>query len=455
MKPVSLADITYDHAIGLIQLRKEAIDAGHIQRMTPAVLADSYPMRDAGNELLKSGSVEKRAEGPGFMQNLRDGWDGLKGGVGDGWDGLKGGVKSTWNDPAGKAAIIGGGLGMAAGAGKTLMDDEDDSYIRNMLMGGTGGAALGGGLGLMANQSSRDKVQKAIEEQTEGWPPSTPTDTPEQKVEAEVDQLVEYPDPTREGELGDEANSLTPEGIKVLGEAASIYGGGKLTSRMLPSSSLDPAKWLKNVPEADMSWERVGELEGINPTPPSKIKKPNRSMGFGSPSPASVSSPASPTAEALAAAKKDPELVRKFVEGMSDDELRKVLQQNGIAPNALGNLEAAASRLSKLAPGAASEQALKNNRLGHVTAEAFPKLKALVKNVAPEFLGGGKGWKVLPRGRAGLAAALGGGLYYGGHRLTDWASGASNASRENSRKILQGLHDRRQDLREQFRKGGK
>jgi hypothetical protein len=270
MKPVSLADITYDHAIGLIQLRKEAIDAGHIQRMTPAVLADSYPMRDAGNELLKSGSVEKRAEGPGFMQNLRDGWDGLKGGVGDGWEGLKGGVRSTWNDPAGKAAIIGGGLGMAAGAGKTLMDDEDDSYIRNMLMGGTGGAALGGGLGLMANQSSRDKVQEAIEDKTEGWFPDEPQ-TPRELEDAESQRLYDYPDPIRESELGGSANSMTPEAIKYLGEGASIYGGGKVTSKMLPSSSLDPAKWLKNVPEADMKWERVGELEGINPTPPPKI----------------------------------------------------------------------------------------------------------------------------------------------------------------------------------------
>jgi hypothetical protein len=411
-------------------------------------------MRDAGNELLKSGSVEKRAEGPGFMQNLRDGWDGLKGGVGDGWEGLKGGVRSTWNDPAGKAAIIGGGLGMAAGAGKTLMDDEDDSYIRNMLMGGTGGAALGGGLGLMANQSSRDKVQEAIEDKTEGWFPDEPQ-TPRELEDAESQRLYDYPDPIRESELGGSANSMTPEAIKYLGEGASIYGGGKVTSKMLPSSSLDPAKWLKNVPEADMKWERVGELEGINPTPPPKIKKPNRTIGFGSSSPSSVSSPASPTAEALAAAKKDPELVRKFVEGMSDDELRKVLQQNGIAPNALGNLEEAKAALSKLAPGAASEQALKNNRLGHVTAEAFPKLKALFKNVAPEFLGGGKGLKMLPRGRAGLAAALGGGVYYAGHKLTDMASGSANASREHSRRILQGLHDRRQDLRDQFRKGGK
>ena len=66
MKQASLADITYEHALGLVQLRKEAIDTGDVTPLSPGTLATSFPMRDAGNRLLRSSS-EKRAAG--FMDN--------------------------------------------------------------------------------------------------------------------------------------------------------------------------------------------------------------------------------------------------------------------------------------------------------------------------------------------------------------------------------------------------
>ena len=133
MKPVSLASMTYEEGLHLLQMRKEALDSGEAKRLPAEVLGDSFFLRDAGNEMLQ----EKQAA-PDWLQNLG----------------------KTWNKQplAMKSTLIGGGLGALGGLGKTVMDDEDDSYFNNMLTGGLAGTALGGGLGLAMDSKTRGNI---------------------------------------------------------------------------------------------------------------------------------------------------------------------------------------------------------------------------------------------------------------------------------------------------------
>lgn len=133
MKPVSLASMTYEEGLQLLQMRKEALDSGEAKRLPAEVLGDSFFLRDAGNEMLQ----EKQAA-PDWLQNLG----------------------KTWNKQplAMKSTLIGGGLGALGGLGKTVMDDEDDSYFNNMLTGGLAGTALGGGLGLAMDSKTRGNI---------------------------------------------------------------------------------------------------------------------------------------------------------------------------------------------------------------------------------------------------------------------------------------------------------
>ena len=133
MKPVSLASMTYEEGLHLLQMRKEALDSGEAKRLPAEVLGDSFFLRDAGNEMLQ----EKQAA-PAWLQNLG----------------------KTWNKQplAMKSTLIGGGLGALGGLGKTVMDDEDDSYFNNMMTGGLAGTALGGGLGLAMDSKTRGNI---------------------------------------------------------------------------------------------------------------------------------------------------------------------------------------------------------------------------------------------------------------------------------------------------------
>ena len=137
MKPVSLASMTYEEGLHLLQMRKEALDSGEAKRLPAEVLGNSFFLRDAGNEMLQ----EKQAA-PAWLQNLG----------------------KTWNKQplAMKSTLIGGGLGALGGLGKTVMDDEDDSYFNNMMTGGLAGTALGGGLGLAMDSKTRGNIANRL-----------------------------------------------------------------------------------------------------------------------------------------------------------------------------------------------------------------------------------------------------------------------------------------------------
>lgn len=125
--------MTYEEGLHLLQMRKEALDSGEAKRLPAEVLGNSFFLRDAGNEMLQ----EKQAA-PAWLQNLG----------------------KTWNKQplAMKSTLIGGGLGALGGLGKTVMDDEDDSYFNNMMTGGLAGTAIGGGLGLAMDSKTRKSI---------------------------------------------------------------------------------------------------------------------------------------------------------------------------------------------------------------------------------------------------------------------------------------------------------
>ena len=138
MKPVSLADITYDEALKTLEMRKQALDSGQARRLPYSVLADSYFIRDASAAVLR----EKQAAG--FLGSLGRAFNKIA------------------PSRTAKSALIGGGAGLLGGFGKTLMDEDDDNYAGNMLTGGLGGAALGGGIGFALDPKTQESAAKRI-----------------------------------------------------------------------------------------------------------------------------------------------------------------------------------------------------------------------------------------------------------------------------------------------------
>jgi len=139
MKPVSLADISYEQGLKLLTLRKQAMDAGHIRRMTPEALANALPLANIGRSF-----AEKAAEG-GLLDSLKSGIEGAGRGITTQWNNL---------DQASRNALLSGaagtGLGALAGLGSAYTSGEGN-YLSRALRGGLAGGAVGGGLGLALN----------------------------------------------------------------------------------------------------------------------------------------------------------------------------------------------------------------------------------------------------------------------------------------------------------------
>jgi len=146
MKPVSLADISYEQGLKLLLLRKQALDAGSTQRLPPSALANSFLMDSTGKQVIKQAA--------GF-------WDQLK-------DTYQSGMNKITTDPGLQATLgyglAGAGLG-AAGAGGLAAARGEKNWKRRLLQGATAGGLLGGGLGLAMNPGS---VTKPLEDRAAG-----------------------------------------------------------------------------------------------------------------------------------------------------------------------------------------------------------------------------------------------------------------------------------------------
>jgi hypothetical protein len=139
MTPISLNNITYSQGLQLLAARKQALDSGHIQRMSKEAMATSFPLRDIGADY-----VEKIAES-GLLDSLKSGFGGMK-------DKLTSGLSSM--DPSTRNVLLSGltgaGIGAGTGAVSSLLNGDEGAGWK-ALQGGLAGGAIGGGLGLAFN----------------------------------------------------------------------------------------------------------------------------------------------------------------------------------------------------------------------------------------------------------------------------------------------------------------
>ena len=208
MKPVSLADISYEQGLQLLALRKQALDSGKLPRMPPEALATSFPLRDIAHayaekladgtmlDRLKSGIKDVGTQAQAKLQSgvnqLGEGLQGAK----KQWDGMDAPTRTALT-----AGLAGTGIGAATGVASAVRRG-DRRYGRSALRGGLAGAAMGGGLGMALTPGLADKVQSKGSElldkaqqyaKPEGapgtTPPVLPSDAEAEKLKSILDNL--------------------------------------------------------------------------------------------------------------------------------------------------------------------------------------------------------------------------------------------------------------------------
>lgn len=256
MKPVSLADITYEQGLKLIAMRKQAIDSGKVRPMTKEALDNSYMLRYVGSKVF-----EKAAEG-GWLDQIKGtlgNWgqqaqQGLKG-VGDqirqGWKGINAPTRDVL-----KKGLIGAGIGGLGGIGSSIIN-RDENWGRNALMGGIAGGAIGGGIGLATNPEAATAIQnrlrsfmKTPEEAASDSPDSSPGGAAKQPPKTpafaaeEAKRLLEIEDPelqmTEVNRRQSTADSYAPEALHGSAAAVGGYGTYRGIKRLRNIEGFDP-----------------------------------------------------------------------------------------------------------------------------------------------------------------------------------------------------------------------
>jgi hypothetical protein len=227
MKPVSLADISYDQGLKLLQLRKQALDAGHIVRLPAAALANSSPMTGSALSF-------KAAAAGSWLDTARQYLSQGAANVGNAWTQGADSVNKAWRDTPTREAILyglgGAGLG-AAGAGGLAAMRGDKDWKQRSLQGALAGGILGGGLGLVKNPQMLTKhVEPALQGAAESA--ITPvTETAKQKETKNLDRLVSNAGTPLAATLG------TPAATTGIGGAAALATSSAL--KKLPGAGVD------------------------------------------------------------------------------------------------------------------------------------------------------------------------------------------------------------------------
>jgi len=323
MKPVSLADISYEQGLKLLTLRKQAMDAGHIRRMTPEALANALPLANIGRSF-----AEKAAEG-GLLDSLKSGIEGAGRGITTQWNNL---------DQASRNALLSGaagtGLGALAGLGSAYTSGEGN-YLSRALRGGLAGGAVGGGLGLALNPSIASKLysqgksilkSKAPEtsKQIEGESPAEglKTKTTAQKV---MDAT-----PADRGEaindLQSTATSSSPELVAAPLAAGTIGGTAYGLKKLHDIKSFDPQALSQHI------FNRAADVGGKGKPPPLNPIVLGQMTG----------------APPVMAATQGESVLKDLADGyISPKALAEKLDKGGIKPNMFGNAPEAVQRQLK------------------------------------------------------------------------------------------------------------
>ena len=323
MKPVSLADISYEQGLKLLTLRKQAMDAGHIRRMTPEALANALPLANIGRSF-----AEKAAEG-GLLDSLKSGIEGAGRGITTQWNNL---------DQASRNALLSGaagtGLGALAGLGSAYTSGEGN-YLSRALRGGLAGGAVGGGLGLALNPSIASKLysqgksilkSKAPEtsKQIEGESPAEglKTKTTAQKV---MDAT-----PADRGEaindLQSTATSSSPELVAAPLAAGTIGGTAYGLKKLHDIKSFDPQALSQHI------FNRAADVGGKGKPPPLNPIVLGQMTG----------------APPVFATMHGESVLKDLADGyISPKALAEKLDKGGIKPNMFGNAPEAVQRQLK------------------------------------------------------------------------------------------------------------
>lgn len=251
MKPVSLADISYEQGLKLLLLRKQALDEGSVQRMPPAALANTFVMNSTGTQVIKQAA--------GFLDQLKA----LPGQAADWAKGTyNAGLDRITTDPGLRNTIgyslAGAGLG-ALGAGGLAASRKEKDWKRRLLQGATAGGLLGGGLGFVLNPGSvTDNIASGVEEQTEKLL-STGEPTAEQKRQ---DVVNAYKDTAGSNPA---LGATVPAGVGVAGSFLFNKGLGLVPGlHGLDRKAL--ANWMIKNP-TDVNWQNFVDPKLFGGTP--------------------------------------------------------------------------------------------------------------------------------------------------------------------------------------------
>ena len=223
MTPISLGNITYSQGLQLLAARKQALDSGHIQRMSKEAMATSFPLRDIGADY-----IEKLAES-GLLDSLKSGFGGMD--------------DSTRNVLL--SGLAGAGLGAGAGGASALLNGEEGAGWK-ALQGGLAGGALGGGLGLAFNP---DALGKALHfEKKPGLTSALPPNASKSrqiaahtKSKSPAEQLNEI------NELQSAAETSTPEIVNYTAHGLNTLATGGAGAYVATKGVYDPHSVAENI----------------------------------------------------------------------------------------------------------------------------------------------------------------------------------------------------------------
>jgi hypothetical protein len=257
MKPVSLANISYEQGLKLLLLRKQALDQGSVQRMPPAALANTFVMNSTGTQVVKqaAGFLDTLKAMPGQAASLAKGT-------------YNAGMDRVTTDPGLRSTLgyglAGAGLG-ALGAGGLAASRKEKDWKRRLLQGATAGGLLGGGLGLALNPGS---VTKGVEDKVTDLAEKSMQSGPKTEAELKSDrvkalQSTSEADPRLGAALHGGGTALA--GAGAYGAAGRIPGMRPIDRRFIAEQLID--SYL-----ADPKKVNAGRLESLIDV--SKLKSP-------------------------------------------------------------------------------------------------------------------------------------------------------------------------------------